>query len=505
MNAHAAGGFPVEVMRWLPSFLALQTLFSLIVFVMVFLVSLLLKNRYRSVVLGLWALVFVRLILPVDFALPVSVRTAADKLISLVFDSRSLPRPAPFPLAGAGSPALQAPTAPAAEKKTGRLEQVLALGWLAAVAALMTVQSLRRRAVRREIRRARVLTGGRWVKSAAAWRERLSVRRQITLVCGRRALSPFTVGWFKPVIYIPQALMTRATGEIVESVIGHEMAHINGWDALWSMLRCFLQTVYFFNPAVWIAGGRIRQIREYACDETAMNAGGISRQAYGGALLRVVRMNMAPAGTDSPFEGLLRRKELMARRLRNVKRSTVQKKHTLAACILVVTASIFILPLAAHSGRVVLPYAEGTYLAPPMARGYVCLEYGWDRDAASRRYYLHKGIDIKWTDAGAGIVHAAAAGEVTWVGEDEVFPWCTGITMRHFNDFETRYLHLGVIFVKPGQWVKSGQTIGYVANGVSALHFEVSRSMTTLDPELYVALPKRLERPVIKNVSRPPE
>ena len=492
------GRFLEETIYMLPSVLAKQTFFSIIVFVIVFFISFWLKSRQRYILIGLWALVFVRLVLPVDFASPISVRSAAEKLFTVIDNGRSSTSPASDTAVRVKVPVPGTDGGSKGELKESAFSHVLSLIWLTVASALLFLQIVRRHAVFREIRYSRVLFGGKWFRSVESWRMRLRLGRRVTIVCGRKKVSPFTTGLFKPVIYIPHALMIRGTDETIDSVIGHEMAHIKGCDALWSLVCGLLQIVYFFNPVVWIAGRQIRQIREYACDETAMQWGKLSRKTYGRVLLKVMGMNLAFGGTENSFEGFFNRKELITRRLHNLKQGIVPAKHKRAAVILVIALSVFILPLAAQTGRTVLPYAERMFFVSPVDNGIINLECGWDRKTENMPLYRHNGIDIRWSGTGTGAVYAAADGKVQWIVEDNLFPWCTGMMLSHKNDFKTCYFHLGTTVVKPGEYVRKGRLLGYVDASIGALHFEVHRNMTVLDPELYLSLPKQLTRSVIK-------
>ncbi len=76
--------------------------------------------------------------------------------------------------------------------------------------------------------------------------------------------TPFVLGIVRPRIYLPSAL---AEDDKTEFVIAHEKAHIRRGDHWWKPLGFLLLTVYWFNPAIWIAYILLCRDIELACDE----------------------------------------------------------------------------------------------------------------------------------------------------------------------------------------------------------------------------------------------
>ena len=75
--------------------------------------------------------------------------------------------------------------------------------------------------------------------------------------------SPFILGVFKPMIYIPSNL----GGDSLEYVLSHEEAHLKRKDHWWKPLGYLLLAVYWFNPLCWAAYILLSRDIEMACDE----------------------------------------------------------------------------------------------------------------------------------------------------------------------------------------------------------------------------------------------
>ena len=112
---------------------------------------------------------------------------------------------------------------------------------------------------------------------------------------------------------------------------------------------------------------------------------------------------------------------------------------------------------------------------------------------AANYWRLHPGIDLE-TEYGA-ILTACADGQVLSVYQDNELGLC--IRLKHAFGYESVYAGLSdASYVKPGDPVQQGQTIGHAGNGVLAendalphLHFEVWKGTTAVDPvELFLGI-----------------
>lgn len=99
--------------------------------------------------------------------------------------------------------------------------------------------------------------------------------------------SPCLFGVLRPAIYLNNA--AAASPELLRFVLAHEQTHARHLDPLWSLLRGLCLTVYWFDPLVWLAAVLSREDGELACDEGTLRAlGADERTAYGKALLSLV-------------------------------------------------------------------------------------------------------------------------------------------------------------------------------------------------------------------------
>lgn len=96
--------------------------------------------------------------------------------------------------------------------------------------------------------------------------------------------TPCLFGILRPGIYVtPEA---AADPETLRHVLAHESTHFRHGDHIWSVLRCLCLVLHWYNPLVWLAASLSRRDCELACDEGAIRAiGEGERAAYGRTLI----------------------------------------------------------------------------------------------------------------------------------------------------------------------------------------------------------------------------
>lgn len=97
-------------------------------------------------------------------------------------------------------------------------------------------------------------------------RREMKIHRPVRLIASAKALGPCVLGTLSPVILIPTSLVMGMTPEQWRAVLTHELAHIRRWDDLVNFCQQVLESLLFFNPAVWWIGRQIRVEREACCD-----------------------------------------------------------------------------------------------------------------------------------------------------------------------------------------------------------------------------------------------
>ena len=105
--------------------------------------------------------------------------------------------------------------------------------------------------------------------------------------------TPCMFGLLHPVIYITPELMEDTVG--LSHVLAHESTHYRHKDHIWSALRSLCLVIHWYNPLVWIASTLSRRDAELACDEaTIRSLGEDKRIEYGRTLIGLTCKEQRP-------------------------------------------------------------------------------------------------------------------------------------------------------------------------------------------------------------------
>ena len=79
-------------------------------------------------------------------------------------------------------------------------------------------------------------------------REKLGIRRAVTLKSSPQVYAPIGLGVFSPTIILPDDVMDGGPVEELEMILAHELAHIKRLDYLVRFLQNVLKVFFFFHP-----------------------------------------------------------------------------------------------------------------------------------------------------------------------------------------------------------------------------------------------------------------
>jgi hypothetical protein len=116
--------------------------------------------------------------------------------------------------------------------------------------------------------------------------KRLGIQRRVDLLISEHIQGPLAMGIVRTVILLPASTLMALSPEQLEAVLAHELAHIRRADYVWNLAQTAIETLFFFHPAVWWLGHRVRHHRELCCDDLAVQACG-DAVLYATALLRL--------------------------------------------------------------------------------------------------------------------------------------------------------------------------------------------------------------------------
>mgnify|MGYP000324305871 CR=1 FL=1 len=103
---------------------------------------------------------------------------------------------------------------------------------------------------------------------------KINVRKTPRLLISLKTDIPMAIGWLRPVILIPAAMLSGLTPAQLDMLILHELAHIRRHDYLVNFFQTLIETLLFFHPAVLWISKQMRNEREYCSDDIAVKVAG---------------------------------------------------------------------------------------------------------------------------------------------------------------------------------------------------------------------------------------
>ncbi|MGH8114212.1 MAG: M56 family metallopeptidase, partial [Rhodanobacteraceae bacterium] len=158
----------------------------------------------------------------------------------------------------------------------------LVLAWGCGV-AFLAVRVIRQwRGLRAIVRAAEALPA--WQERARRLGQNLGLKRAIRVLASVRIATPTLVGWVRPVVVVPLAMLARMPMEQVDLILAHELAHLRRLDHLANLFQVVVETLLFYHPVVHWISRDARNERELCCDALALQATGGKRRDFVAAL-----------------------------------------------------------------------------------------------------------------------------------------------------------------------------------------------------------------------------
>jgi bla regulator protein blaR1 len=146
---------------------------------------------------------------------------------------------------------------------------LLVVGWLAGVALM----------IGKAVHQWRTLDR---IATRLAWRQ-LEIEEMLVRVAkrfgslpGARVLvsacidTPTLIGWFKPIILLPAAVVAGFPREQLELILAHELGHLRRYDHLVNLGQAVIETLLFYHPVVHWISREVRHEREVCCDNLVL-------------------------------------------------------------------------------------------------------------------------------------------------------------------------------------------------------------------------------------------
>ena len=252
----------------------------------------LMKKRYPArMVCVVWAILALRLLIPVQLTLPQAPVQVMPRTSYVVQSDQTAFRQAGLPVTQTPTrwvTGTQAQTLSAADTgtvKTVDITDILLTLWLAGVVACVLWQGIgyyrlirSLKGTSRSVERADLHT---ILQEQCA---DLVIDREIPLRVSSAADCPMLAGFIHPTLYLPDERISRTDAAFI---FRHELTHYKHGDLWLKLLLLAARCLHWFNPLVHLIARFAQEDIEAACDDAVVRGhDGAYRRAYGETILR---------------------------------------------------------------------------------------------------------------------------------------------------------------------------------------------------------------------------
>lgn len=178
--------------------------------------------------------------------------------------------------------------------------------------------------------------------------------RTVQLCTSDEVARPSVLGFFRPRILVPPALLEALSLDELKHVVLHEMEHLHRHDDWCNLLQKLALVLFPLNPALLWVERRLCAERELACDDRVLQAGS-GRKAYALCLTHLAEYSLLRRGYALMLGAWERRPELVRRvhRILSHPGSVMGRKPAMAVTGTVMAAALGGAVTLAHAPQLV--------------------------------------------------------------------------------------------------------------------------------------------------------
>jgi len=103
-------------------------------------------------------------------------------------------------------------------------------------------------------------------------KKRFAILQRVRVLVSERVDTPMLVGWLRPVVLLPAAVVLGFPRQQIELIVAHELCHLRRHDHLVNFAQVLVETVFFYHPVVHWISREVRNERELCCDKLVLGS-----------------------------------------------------------------------------------------------------------------------------------------------------------------------------------------------------------------------------------------
>jgi beta-lactamase regulating signal transducer with metallopeptidase domain len=230
--------------------------------------------------------------------------------------------------------------------------------------------------------------------------EEFQPSRKVRIATSEKVMVPAAIGFFHPMIVLPKWALRELSKSELNSILIHELAHLQRRDDWTNLAQKVLRAVLFFHPAVWWVERQLSLEREMACDEVVL-ARTANPRAYAECLVTVAERSFMRRGLAlaQAVVSKMRQTTLRVSQILDGSRPTATRGWKPALGVVTVASGILVVGLArapelvafresapvVSLASIAVPASEPKGVAVPMTTQGVLTSFRPRRSGLSRR------------------------------------------------------------------------------------------------------------------------
>ncbi|HEY0229933.1 MAG TPA: TonB family protein [Dokdonella sp.] len=103
-------------------------------------------------------------------------------------------------------------------------------------------------------------------------KKRFAILQRVRVLVSERVDTPMLVGWLRPVVLLPAAVVLGFPRQQIELIVAHELCHLRRYDHLVNFAQVLVETLFFYHPVVHWISREVRNERELCCDKLVLGS-----------------------------------------------------------------------------------------------------------------------------------------------------------------------------------------------------------------------------------------
>lgn len=152
------------------------------------------------------------------------------------------------------------------KNETFRLDTIIYAVWMTVAVGILLFNLIKHFVSRYWMATQYVAAGPKELEVLERLKSSMKIRRKVRLVFWG-STTPMTMGFFRPVIVLPEKMRDN----LPEPILKHELTHIKNGDMMVMVLLNMITTLHWFNPFAYILMKEYEKVFELMCDEKAVD------------------------------------------------------------------------------------------------------------------------------------------------------------------------------------------------------------------------------------------